>query len=105
MHGDEEAAKAQQTAKGLFSAGGDLSNMPTTVLAAEDVPIDAVTLLVKTGLAASKGEARRLIQQNGVSVNGEKVSAIETMYTAEQFGGDGLMLRKGKKVFHRVTLG
>ena len=67
--------------------------------------MDLVTLLVKTGLAPSKSEARRLVQQNSVSVNGEKVTAIDATYSAADLAGDGLMLKKGKKVFHRVTLG
>ena len=105
VHGEEEARKAEETAKGLFSTGGDLSNMPTTVLNVGDLPVDIVTLLVKTGLAPSKSEARRLIQQNSVSVNGGKVSSIEAVYTAADLAENGLMIKKGKKVFHRVTLG
>lgn len=105
VHGEEEARKAEETAKGLFSTGGDLSNMPTTVLNEGDLPVDIVTLLVKTGLAPSKSEARRLIQQNSVSVNGEKVPSIEAVYTAADLAENGLMIKKGKKVFHRVTLG
>ena len=105
VHGEEEARKAEETAKSLFSTGGDLSNMPTTKLSAEDVPMDIVTLLVKTGLAPSKSEARRLVQQNSVSVNNEKVTDIAASYTADDLSGDGLMLKKGKKVFHRVVLG
>ncbi len=107
VHGEEEASKAQQTAKGLFSAGGDLSNVPTTTLTAGDLTdgsIDAISLLVKTGLAPSRGEARRLIQQNGVSANGEKIAAIDAIYEQSAFAGDGLMLKKGKKVFHRVVM-
>ena len=105
VHGEEEARKAEETAKSLFSTGGDLSNMPTTTLSAENVPVDIVTLLVKTGLAPSKSEARRLVQQNSVSVNNEKVTDIAASYTADDLAGDGLMLKKGKKVFHRVVLG
>ena len=105
VHGEEEAKKAEETAKGLFSTGGDLSNMPTTTLAESELPMDLVTLLVKTGLAPSKSEARRLVQQNSVSVNGEKVTAIDATYSAADLAGDGLMIKKGKKVFHRVTLG
>ena len=105
VHGEEEARKAEETAKSLFSTGGDLSNMPTTTLSAENVPVDIVTLLVKTGLAPSKSEARRLVQQNSVSVNNEKVTDIAASYTADNLSGDGLMLKKGKKVFHRVVLG
>ena len=107
VHGQEEAEKAQQAAKGLFSNGGDLSSMPTTTLTADDLTdggIDAISLLVKTGLCPSRGEARRLIQQNGVSVNGEKIPAIDTVYAADAFAGDGMMVKKGKKVFHRVVL-
>ena len=107
VHGQEEAEKAQQAAKGLFAAGGDLSSMPTTTLTAADLTnggIDAISLLVKTGLCPSRGEARRLIQQNGVSVNGEKIPAIDTVYAADAFAGDGMMVKKGKKVFHRVVL-
>ena len=75
-----------------------------TKLSAEDVPMDIVTLLVKTGLAPSKSEARRLVQQNSVSVNNEKVTDIAASYTADDLSGDGLMLKKGKKVFHRAVL-
>ncbi len=104
VHGAEEATKAQTTAKGLFSTGGDLSNMPTTTLKADEAPIDVVSLLVKTGLCASRGEARRLVEQNGLAVNGEKVNGIDTTYDAAAFAGDGLLLKKGKKVFHRVVI-
>ncbi len=104
VHGAEEATKAQTTAKGLFSTGGDLSNMPTTTLNSDEAPIDVVSLLVKTGLCASRGEARRLVEQNGLAVNGEKVNGIDTTYDAAAFAGDGLLLKKGKKVFHRVVI-
>ena len=108
VHGEEEADKAQQAAKGLFSAGGDLSSMPTTTLTSADLTdgeIDAISLLVKTGLVPSRGEGRRLIQQNGVTVNGEKVPSIDTKYAAAAFEGNGMMIKKGKKVFHRVIIG
>ncbi len=104
VHGAEEATKAQTTAKGLFSTGGDLSNMPTPTLNSDEAPIDVVSLLVKTGLCASRGEARRLVEQNGLAVNGEKVNGIDTTYDAAAFAGDGLLLKKGKKVFHRVVI-
>ena len=108
VHGEEEAKKAQETAKGLFSTGGDLSNMPTTTLAPSLTCTDGDPGdpdWSRRGLAPSKSEARRLVQQNSVSVNGEKVTAIDTSYTAADLAGDGLMIKKGKKVFHRVTLG
>ena len=106
VHGEEEAKKAQETARGLFSGGGDISNMPCTNLSDEDFTdgkIDVLTLLVKCGLCASKGEARRLVQQGGISVSGEKVTAIEATFTCEDCSGDGAIIKKGKKVFHRAV--
>ncbi len=107
VHGEEEARKAEDAAKALFAGNGDAENMPTTELTNDDFgggSIDVLTLLVKCGLAASKGEARRLVQQGGVTVGDEKVSAIETTYGCEQFTGDGIIIKKGKKVFHRAVL-
>ena len=107
VHGEEEAKKAEAAAKALFAGSGDAENMPTTELTNDDFgggSIDVLTLLVKCGLAASKGEARRLVQQGGVTVGDEKVSAIETTYGCEQFTGDGIVIKKGKKVFHRAVL-
>ena len=107
VHGEEEAEKARDASRALFSGAGDTEHMPTTELTNDDFgggSIDVLTLLVKCGLAASKGEARRLVQQGGVSVNDEKVSAIETTFGYEQFTGDGLVIKKGKKVFHRAVL-
>ena len=107
VHGEEEANKARAASQALFSGGGDTEHMPTTELTNDDFgggSIDVLTLLVKCGLAASKGEARRLVQQGGVAVNDEKVSAIETTFGCEQFTGDGVIIKKGKKVFHRAVL-
>ena len=107
VHGEEEAKKAKAASKALFSGDGDAEHMPTTELTNDDFgggAIDVLTLLVKCGLAASKGEARRLVQQGGVAVNDEKVSAIETTFGCEQFTGDGVVIKKGKKVFHRAVL-
>ena len=107
VHGEDEAEKARQASKALFSGAGDTEHMPTTELTNDDFgggAIDVLTLLVKCGLAASKGEARRLVQQGGVTVNDEKVSAIETTFGCEQFTGDGVIIKKGKKVFHRAVL-
>mgnify|MGYP002570323570 CR=1 FL=1 len=107
VHGEEEAEKARSASKALFSGAGDTEHMPTTELTNDDFgggAIDVLTLLVKCGLAASKGEARRLVQQGGVTVNDEKVSAIETAFGCEQFTGDGVIIKKGKKVFHRAVL-
>jgi len=107
VHGEEEAKKAEASAKALFSGAGDTANMPTTELTNDDLggaQIDVLSLLVKCGLAASKGEARRLVQQGGVSVNDQKITAIETTFGLEQFTGDGVIIKKGKKVFHRAVL-
>ncbi len=107
VHGEEEATKAEQAAKALFVGGGDMSNMPATELTAEDLSdgaIGVLDLLVKCGLAPSKKEARRLVEQGGVEVNGEKVAAATVSYTAADFGDEGLMIKKGKKVFHKAKL-
>ena len=107
VHGQEEAEKAKAASKALFAGGGDTEHMPTTELTSDDFgggSIDVLTLLVKCGLAASKGEARRLVQQGGVTVNDEKVTAIETTFGCEQFTGDGVVIKKGKKVFHKAVL-
>ena len=107
VHGEEAADKAKAASKALFAGSGDTEHMPTTELTNDDFgggSIDVLTLLVKCGLAASKGEARRLVQQGGVSVNDEKVAAIETTFGCEQFTGDGVVIKKGKKVFHKAVL-
>ena len=102
VHGEEEAQKAQEGAKALFGAGGNTENMPTTLLAENDFSngeISVLDLLVKTGLAASKGEGRRLIQQGGISLNGEKVTDIGQIVKESDFTDRTLILKKGKKVF------
>ena len=107
VHGKEEADKAQEAARALFGGGGDKASMPTTELSADsfgDGPIGVMDLLVACGLTASKGEARRLVQQGGVSVNDEKVASIDAKYSAELFAGDGVIIKKGKKVFHRAVM-
>ena len=107
VHGEEEAEKAKAASRALFAGEGDTEHMPTTELTNDDFgggAIDVLTLLVKCGLAASKGEARRLVQQGGVTVNDAKVDAIETTFGCEQFTGEGVIIKKGKKVFHRAVL-
>ena len=105
VHGEEEARKAEETAKSVF-VGGDSANMPCTVLDAvqlTDGKIGVLNLLVAAGLAASNGEARRLIQQGGVLINNEKVAAA-TDTVGEDALKEGIVIKKGKKVFHKVTL-
>ena len=107
VHGEEEAEKAQSAAKALFSTGGDLSNMPTTALIGDnfaDGKIGVLTLLVKCGLAASNGEARRLIQQGGVSMGDKKLTDVNANFDKDTFAGDGVIIKKGKKVFHCAKL-
>ena len=107
VHGEEEAEKAKAASRALFAGDGDTEHMPTTELTNDDFgggAIDVLTLLVKCDLAASKGEARRLVQQGGVTVNDAKVDAIETTFGCEQFTGEGVIIKKGKKVFHRAVL-
>ena len=104
VHGAAEAEQARSAARALFSGGGDDSNMPTTEIT--DVPEDGmgiIDLMIACGLAASRGEARRLIQQGGVQVDGEKVSDIDFKVTKEALQA-GAKLRKGKKVFHKAVL-
>ena len=107
VHGEAEAKKAQETARGLFSTGGDTANMPATGLSAADLTDGAVgilELMLKCGLVPSKGEARRLVQQGGVEVSGEKVKDIGFSVTADMLSGEGVVVKKGKKVFHRAYL-
>ena len=107
VHGEEEANKAQETARGLFSKGGDTANMPSTALVSSDLAdsvIGILDLMLKCGLVPSKGEARRLVQQGGVEVNGEKIKEVSSVITADQLAGEGLVIKKGKKVFHRAYL-
>ncbi len=107
VHGEEEANKAQNAARALFGGGGDKANMPTTELTNDDFgsgEIGIMNLLVRCGLAPSKGEARRLVQQGGVAVNDEKVTDIDQKFGCEMFLGDGVIIKKGKKVFHRAVM-
>ena len=106
VHGEEEAAKAKETARSLFAGGGNLENMPTAELSEEQVPDDGILindLLVAAGLAASKSEARRLVQQGGVTVEDAKVPDIE--FKVEKAAlQKGVVVKKGKKVFKRVVI-
>jgi len=107
VHGEEEATKAQGAAKALFSDGGDRSNMPRTELSEADFDngcITASALLVRCGVTPSKSEARRLIQQNGVEIGGVKPVDFNQTYDMQSFQGDGLTIKKGKKVFHQAVL-
>ncbi len=107
VHGTEEAKKAQDSARALFAGGGDTANMPTCVLAEADFlngTIDILGVLVKAGLTASRSEARRAVEQGGVTVNDEKVTDVKTVYAPEAFAGDGIVVRRGKKSYKRVQM-
>ena len=106
VHGKEEAEKAQAAAKALFAGGADDSNMPTTEVEQsdlEDGKITVLSLMIKAGMIKSNGEGRRLIQQGGISVNDEKISDVFTTVSAEELK-DSVIVKKGKKVFHKFTL-
>ena len=106
VHGEEEAVKAQESARALFSTGG-AANMPTAELTAEDFvdgKIDILTLLAKSGLVPSKSEARRAVQQGGVAMDGDKVSDIYTTYEMAELQGADKVLRRGKKNFRKIVV-
>ncbi len=106
VHGEEEATKAQESAKALFAGGGSLENMPTAELTSEDFTdgkIDLIGVLVKAGLNPSRSEARRAIEQGGVTVNDEKITDIKKEFTPEDFG-EGMIVRRGKKNYKKVVV-
>ncbi len=106
VHGEEEAAKAKEASHALFAGGANNANMPTVTVTAEDFPdgeLDIISVLVKAGLCDSRGDGRRNIQQGGVSVADEKVTDISTKYTLNDFKGEGLIIRRGKKKFAKVV--
>ena len=107
VHGEEEAKKAQEGARALFS-GADTSHMPTTELSEEDFDeegkIDLITLLVKAKLVPSRSEGRRAIQQGGVSIDGEKLTDIYHTVEKDAFAGDGIVLKRGKKKFKKICV-
>lgn len=103
VHGEEEAQKAQDAAKALFSSG-NAADMPSVTLTEEDFTEDAIdilALLVKSGLTPSRSEARRAVEQGGVSVNGEKVGDIKLSYTKDDFTKE-MIVKKGKKNFRKI---
>ena len=107
VHGEEAAAKAQEGARALFAAGASTENMPTFELSEEDFTdgaIDILSILNKSGLAASRSEARRNVEQGGVSVDGNPVKDIKAVFSREQFAGDGVVVKRGKKNFKKIIL-
>ena len=107
VHGEEEATKAREASHALFAGGGDSAHMPTVELSSADFAdgdMDILSLLVKTELAPSRSDARRAVEQGGVSVADEKVTDIRTAYNADSFGADGLVVKRGKKKFMKVIV-
>jgi tyrosyl-tRNA synthetase len=106
VHGEEEAAKAQKATEALFGGGGDSESMPTTEVTKEQLEngINIIDLLVMTGLAPSKGEARRLITQGGVLIEDSKVDSIELVVGAADLKDGKLIIKKGKKTYHRIKV-
>ena len=107
VHGEEEASKAREASHALFAGGGDSAHMPTVELSSADFAdgdMDILSLLVKTELAPSRSDARRAVEQGGVSVADEKVTDIRTAYNADSFGADGLVVKRGKKKFVKVIV-
>ena len=106
VHGEEEAQKAQEAARALFSNGGDSANMPTCEVSEEDLrdgAVDILALLVKSGLAGTRSEARRNVTQGGVTLDGEKVTDFKASYTLDDFNGEGKVLKRGKKKFIKIV--
>ena len=107
VHGEEEAMKAQEGARALFAGGANTENMPTCELNEEDFTdgnIDILTVLTKSGLAASRSEARRNVEQGGVSADGTQIKDIKAVFAKDQFAGDGVVIKRGKKNFKKVIL-
>ena len=107
VHGEEEAQRAQEGARALFAGGGNTANMPEVQLSDEDFEngeIGILRLLVKAGLASSNGEARRNVEQGGVSVDGEKITDVKAQIAKDSIGEDGIVLKRGKKKFMRIVV-
>lgn len=106
VHGEEEATRAQESARALFSSGA-AAEMPTETLTAGDFTdgvIDVVSLVHKAGLVNSKSDGRRAVEQGGVTVDGEKIADIKQTFSMERFAGDGVVVKRGKKNFRRVVV-
>lgn len=107
VHGEEEANKAQASARALFSGAGDIEHMPTTTLSDDDFTDGAIgilDLLLKGKMAPSRSEAKRLVMQGGVLIGDEKVDNFSLTIAKDKFSGDGVIIKKGKKIFHRFTV-
>ncbi len=107
VHGEEEAKKAEEAARALFAGGGSSENMPTATLTDDQFvngSIDILGVMVAAGMASSRSEARRAVEQGGVSVKGEKVTDIKASYTKDMIGAEEFIVKKGKKSFKKIVV-
>ena len=106
IHGEEEATKAQQAAEALFGGGASAGNIPTTEIAEADLAEEArlIAWMTRAGMTKSNGEARKAVQQGGVTVGDEKITDPDYKFTADQIKGDGVIVRKGKKTYQLFKL-
>ena len=107
VHGEEEAKKAEEAARALFAGGGSSENMPTATLTDDQFvngSIDILGVMVAAGMASSRSEARRAVEQGGVSVKGEKVTDIKASYTKDIIGAEEFIIKKGKKSFKKIVV-
>jgi tyrosyl-tRNA synthetase len=106
VHGEAEATKARQLAEALFGGGGNTSNMPSTEVTADELAggINIIDALVKTGLTPSKGEGRRLVQQGGIYIEESPVTAFDFIITKDMFKKNELIIKKGKKTYHKLII-
>jgi tyrosyl-tRNA synthetase len=106
IHGQEEALLAQKAAEALFGQGSDDSSMPSTSISAAEMEkgMDILSMLIITGLASSKSEAKRLVDQGGISVDGQKIDNINVLFSLDNFDEGKMIIKKGKKIYHKVTL-
>ena len=104
IHGEEEAAKAQEAARALFAGGVNMDNVPTVTISRDKLGTDILTILAEEKVVPSKAEGRRLIQQGGLSLNGEKVTDFKRALTEEDFVDGSVLVKRGKKNYHKIEL-
>ncbi|HPV02775.1 MAG TPA: S4 domain-containing protein, partial [Clostridiales bacterium] len=106
VHGEDEAMKAKQLAEALFGGGGSTSDLPSTPVTLQEIEngINIVDLLLRTGLVPSKSEARRLIQQGGIYIEGNQVTSADHMISKDAFTNGEMLIKKGKKTYHKVVI-
>jgi tyrosyl-tRNA synthetase len=104
IHGEEEALKAQSAAEALFGAGNDMTNVPTVAISKEKLGTSLLDVLAETAIIPSKAEGKRLVQQGGLSINGEKVTDFKRELTAEDFNDGAVLIKRGKKNYNKIEL-